>query len=301
MLRPETFALTALLALLTAIGPLSVDLYLPSLPDIARTLAATPAEAQLTLSGFLVCFALGQVVYGPISDHVGRKPILLTALAIYLAASLGCALAQSIETLIVLRGLQALGVAGVPVLARAIVRDLYRGARIGRELSLMGSIMALAPVVAPFIGGLVQSATGWRANFALMSAFGLAAIVVVMRLLPETMHRPTPGAISFSAIIQSYRMFLRNRTFLIYAAILTASYAGLFAWISGSSFALQNLYGLSPLGFGVAFGVSAGGYLVGSLLAARFVMRFGVDRVIVLGACLLAVGGLAMVADVLLR
>jgi MFS transporter, DHA1 family, multidrug resistance protein len=301
MLRPETFALTVLLALLTAIGPLSVDLYLPSLPEIARTLDASPAQVQLTLSGFLVCFALGQIVYGPMSDHVGRKPVLLTALGIYLATCLGCAFAQSIEALIVLRGLQALGVAGVPVLARAVVRDLYQGARIGRELSLMGSIMALAPVVAPLIGGIVQSAAGWRANFVLMSAFGLVAIVVVMRLLPETMHRPTTGSLSFSAIAQSYRLFLRDRTFLIYTAILTASYAGLFAWISGSSFALQNLYGLSPLGFGITFGVSAGGYLVGSLLAARFVMRLGVDRIIMLGACLLAAGGLAMVAAVLLR
>jgi DHA1 family bicyclomycin/chloramphenicol resistance-like MFS transporter len=301
MVRPETLALTALLALLTAVGPLSVDLYLPSLPEIARTLDASAAEVQLTLSGFLVCFAFGQIIYGPISDHVGRKPVLLTALGVYAAACIGCALAQSIETLIVLRALQALGVAGVPVLARAIVRDLYQGARIGRELSRMGSIMALAPIVAPLLGGIVQSTSGWRAVFAVMVAVALAAIVVVLRLLPETMNKPPAEPISFSSILRSYRVFVRNRTFLIHAAILTASYAGLFAWISGSSFTLQSLYGLSPFTFGLTFGLSAAGYLVGSLLAARFVVRLGIDRIITLGGFILASGGIAMVAAVVLE
>src|SRR4051812_8448993 len=139
MLRPDTLALTALLALLTAVGPMSVDLYLPSLPELGRVFGASVPQVQLTLSGYLLCFAIGQIVFGPISDHVGRKPVLLAALSLYVAVCLSCLFATSIEMLIALRCLQALGVAGAPVLARAIVRDLYQGVRAGRELARMGS------------------------------------------------------------------------------------------------------------------------------------------------------------------
>ncbi|HMI17448.1 MAG TPA: MFS transporter, partial [Bradyrhizobium sp.] len=189
MLRPDTMALTALLALLTAVGPMSVDLYLPSLPGLGRVFGATVPQVQLTLSGYLLCFAVGQIVFGPISDHVGRKPVLLAALSLYVAISLSCMFATSIEILIALRCLQALGVAGAPVLARAIVRDLYHGVRAGRELARMGSITALAPVVAPSLGGILQSTFGWRASFLDMAALGFCAILLVIRLLPETMKQ----------------------------------------------------------------------------------------------------------------
>src|SRR5690242_8950221 len=144
MLRPDTFALTALLALLTAIGPLSVDLYLPSLPAIAAALDATPAEVGLTISFYLVGFAAGQVACGPLSDRHGRKSVMFAAMLIYCVATLACALAPTIEVLIGARVLQALGSAGAVVLARAVVRDLYEGPRAGRELSLMAMIMGLA-------------------------------------------------------------------------------------------------------------------------------------------------------------
>src|SRR5664279_5324807 len=196
MLRPGTFALTILLAALSGIGPLSTDMYLPSLPDIARQLAASTAQVQLTISAYLIGFAVGQIFYVPLADRHGRKPVLLAALGLYCAASLVCALAPSIEVLIAARAMQALGGSGGIVLARAIVRDLYSGARAGRELSLIGAVMALAPVLAPLIGGV-------------------------------------------------------------------------FAWISGSSFVLQNLYGLSPFQFGVAFAVGSVGYMCGTIVAAK--------------------------------
>ena len=187
MLRPDTFALTALLALLTALGPLAVDMYLPSFPDIARLLSASPATVQLTLSLYMVAYAVGQIVYGPLSDRFGRIPVLRAALGIYCVASLACALAPNIELLLAARALQALGSSGAIVLARAVVRDLYSGARAGRELSLMGAIMALAPVGAPMIGGVLQSGFGWRSHFILQIAFGLIAALFVWRKLPETL------------------------------------------------------------------------------------------------------------------
>jgi DHA1 family bicyclomycin/chloramphenicol resistance-like MFS transporter len=300
MLRPDTLALTALLALLTAVGPMSVDLYLPSLPELGRVFGASVPQVQLTLSGYLLCFAIGQIVFGPISDHVGRKPVLLAALSLYVAVCLSCMFATSIEMLIALRCLQALGVAGAPVLARAIVRDLYQGVRAGRELARMGSITALAPVVAPSLGGILQSTFGWRASFLGMAALGLGAIVLVIRLLPETMRQPPKHPMSLRSIIAGYGIFLRHRTFRIYLAIVSASYGGLFAWISGSSFVLQDLYGLSPLLFGLVFAAATLGYGLGTLLAARLVVRIGIDRTIVCGGVALAAGGLAMAAAIAL-
>ena len=300
MLRPDTLALTALLALLTAVGPMSVDLYLPSLPELGRVFGASVPQVQLTLSGYLLCFAIGQIVFGPISDHVGRKPVLLAALSFYVAICLSCMFATSIEMLIALRCLQALGVAGAPVLARAIVRDLYHGVRAGRELARMGSITALAPIVAPSLGGILQSTFGWRASFLGMAALGLCAIVLVVRLLPETMKQPPKHPMSLLSIIRGYGIFLRHRTFRIYLAIVSASYGGLFAWISGSSFVLQDLYGLSPLLFGLVFAAATLGYGLGTLLAARLVVRIGIDRTIVCGGVALAAGGLAMAAAIAL-
>src|SRR5262249_45078071 len=145
MLRPDTLALTAFLALITALGPVSTDMYLPSLPEIGRLLSASPAQVQLTLSTYLIGFAVVQIVCGPFSDRYGRRPVLISALALFCAANLACAAAPGIEVLIAARTLQAMGGSGAIVVARAIVRDLYGGARAGREFSLMGSIMALAP------------------------------------------------------------------------------------------------------------------------------------------------------------
>jgi DHA1 family bicyclomycin/chloramphenicol resistance-like MFS transporter len=301
MLRPDTLALTALLALLTAVGPMSVDFYLPSLPEIGRTFAAPAPQVQLTLSGYLICFAVGQIVYGPISDQMGRKPVLLFALTLYVAVCIGCIFAASIEMLIALRCLQALGVAGAPVIARAIVRDLYHGVRAGRELARMGAITALAPVIAPTLGGVLQTGFGWQASFLGMAALGLVAALLVMRLLPETMSRPMQEPISLRAVLRSYGSFLRHRSFRIYLAIVAVSYGGLFAWISGSSFVLQDLYGLTPLLFGLIFASATLGYGVGTLIAAKLVGRIGIDRTILCGGVALAGGGLAMVVMVLLE
>src|ERR1051325_2316968 len=297
MLRPDTFALTALLSLLTALGPLAVDMYLPSFPDIARVLATEPATVQLTLSLYMVSYAIGQVIYGPLSDRYGRLPVMRTALAIYCVASLACAFAPNIEMLLLARAAPGLGSSGAIVLARAIVRDLYSGARAGRELSLMGAIMALAPVLAPMIGGVLQSAFGWRSHFVLHMAIGLTAAAVVWRKLPETMKSPT-GSLSPRAVFTGYAEIARNRAVLAYVGMLALSFAGVFAWISGSSFVLQEIYGLSALAYGLAFAAASGGYLAGTAIATRIVQPLGLDQTIGLGAAALATGGLGAVAAV---
>jgi MFS transporter, DHA1 family, multidrug resistance protein len=294
MLRPDTLALTALLALITALGPVSTDMYLPSLPDIGRLLSASAAEVQLTLSAYLVGFAVGQILYGPFSDRHGRKPVLLIALGLFSIGNLACALAPSIEMLIAARAVQALGGSGAIVVARAIVRDLYSGPRAGRELSLMGAIMAFAPIIAPLVGGVLQTAFGWRANFIVALGVGLMAAMIVWRSLPETLRRRASEPVSLLAVLRVYRGLTGNLGFLAHLGILASSFAGLFAWISGSPFVLQDLYHLSPFDFGVVFAICSVGYLIGTLIAATVVRRIGIDRTIGLGSLALAAGGLAM-------
>jgi DHA1 family bicyclomycin/chloramphenicol resistance-like MFS transporter len=298
MLQPGTFGLTLLLAMLTALGPLSMDMYLPSLPDITHVLAAPTARTQLTVSSYLIGFAVGQVVYGPLSDRYGRRPVVLAAVALYLASTLACAAARSVDPLIAARFFQGVGGSGAIVLARAIVRDLYSGVRAARELSLMGSISAFAPIVAPMIGGILQTAFGWRASFICMSIGAVVTVLVAARLLPETMRRRPGDPVSLLSMLGGYGTVLRNRAFLVYLGVLTISYAGLFAWVSGASVVLQSVYGLSPVTFGFTFALGAGGFMTGAMIATRLVMRLGLDRTIWVGVTVLAVGGMALAAAV---
>ena len=300
MLRPGTFALTALLAAMTAIGPLTTDMYLPSLPDIAQKLGASTSQTQLTVSSYLIGFAIGQIIYGPISDRHGRKPVLGVALALYCIATLACALSNSIEMLIIARAIQALGSSGGIVLARAIVRDLYSGVRAGRELSLIGAVMALAPVLAPLVGGVLQTGFGWRSVFYVLASVGLVGAAIVIPQMPETLTRRATEPISFSSMLRSYRVVARNPAYLAHVGLAATSFSGLFGWISGSSFVLQYLYGLTPFQFGNAFAVGSVGYMIGTTLAVRQVMKLGIDATLGLGCAAMALGGLGMVASVML-
>ena len=295
MLRPGTFALTLLLSMITALGPLTVDMYLASLPEIGRLLVAPASQVQLTISFYLIGFALAQLLYGPFSDRHGRKPVLMVALSIYLVATLACALAPTIETLIAARFIQAVGGSGSIVLARAVVRDIYDGVRVGRELSRMAAIMALAPLVAPLIGGVLQTLFGWRSNFVVLLGAGAIAMSMVWFLLPETLRMRAPEPVSIPSTLRSYRRFLSNHSFVVHLGIVTCCMGGLFAWISTATFVLQDIFGLSALAFGIAFAVASSGYLIGTAIAARFVMRWGGGRTMGFGSAGMALGGVATI------
>ncbi len=296
LLRPETLALTATLAMLTSLGPLSTDMYLPALPAITAGLSTSVAGTQLTLSVFLVGFACGQFLYGPMSDRFGRKPVLMTGLAIFIAATLACIVAPSIETLIVARFVQAVGASGPIVLARAIVRDLYEGPRAGRELSRMGTIMGVVPAIAPILGGVVHELLGWRAVFAAILVFGVVLAAVVGSGLPETLKARSPAPISPRSILQGFATLLRHPTYRVYVLLSALTYSGLFAFISGSSFVLQQGYGLSEIAFAWSFALMVAGFISGTLVAQRVVGRRGLDGTIALGVACQASGGIAMVA-----
>ena len=301
MKRPNTLALTLCLSFLSTLGPFSLDMYLPSLPDIGRSLQASTLEVQLTISSYLFGSAVGQIFYGAVSDRLGRRPVLLWALVFYSIITTACAVASSVAVLITLRFVQGVGVAGIMVLARAIVRDISSGVRAGRELSLMGSITGLAPIIAPVIGGSLQVWFGWRANFVLLLLFASTIGSVAGLWLPETLRHPIKTPFSFVAMAALYRSVALHRGFLSYLAILTFGIAGLFAWLSGASVIMQGaLYGLSPFVFGATFAIGSAGYVLGTFIAARAMVRFGLDFVIGVGTAAMAVGGLSMAAVIAL-
>jgi DHA1 family bicyclomycin/chloramphenicol resistance-like MFS transporter len=295
-LSADTLAMTATLAMLTSLGPLSTDMYLPALPAIAEGLGTTIAGAQLTLSAFLLGFACGQFLYGPVSDRIGRRPVLAFGLGLFLIATLACIVAPNIETLTIARFVQAVGASAPIVLARAIVRDLYEGPRAGRELSRMGTIMGLVPAIAPVLGGVIHVAFGWRAVFVAILVAGIVLTIVVVRHLPETLRSRESAPLSLKAILAGFGVLLRHPTYRVYVGLSALTYCGLFAFISGSSFVLQGVYGLSELAYGFSFGFVVIGYIGGTLIAQRVVGTRGLDGTIGLGVACLAGGGVAMLA-----
>ena len=293
-LDPRSGRVAVLLTGLVALGPLSTDLYLPSLPSLVRVFQADVASVQLTLSVFLVGFALSQLAYGPLSDRFGRRPLLLAGLAVYLAASIACALATSIAMLIVARFFQALGGCCGPVLGRAIVRDLHGVQRAARMLAYISAATALAPAIGPIIGGYLEVGFGWRSNFVALTIFGGVVLLAVSALLSETNEHPNPHATQLRVLIANYREVLIHRSFLGYTLCVAFSYSWLFAFISGSSFVLIDVLHVAPEHFGYWFLVAVAGYMSGTLSAGRLTMRLGIDRMISLGTLLGALSGSVM-------
>lgn len=294
-LQPGSIALTAVLAMLTALGPLSTDMYLPSLPAIGDYFTVPQTSVQLTLSLFLAGFAIGQIIYGPLSDRLGRKPVLIGGLALFLVATVACAMAPSITLLIVARFAQAVGACAAIVLARAIVRDLFDGSEAARMLSMMGALMGLVPAVAPVLGGVLETQFGWRASFLLAAILACCLLAIVALLLPETLSTEHRGRLSFSRMLKDFLGLSRDATFLRYAGAVCLGYAGLFAFISGSSFVLQRHYGLSELQFGFAFSVCVFGYIGGTLAGVRLGKTHDIPRLLFAGTVALAAGGVLMV------
>lgn len=285
-IKAESLLVAALLTLAVGLGPLSTDLYLPSLPAIGGYFGRSVADVQLTLSIFLVGFAVSQLIYGPLSDRFGRRPVMLSGLGIFLAASVLSAFAWSLEVLIVARFLQSLGVCAGPVLGRAVVRDVYGPERAAKVLSYMASAMALAPAIGPVVGGLLESAFGWRANFWALGAIGLFLFAAIGLVLPETNRFRDSMAIRPGRIVGNFATLLRHQSYLGYALLVTFSYAGIFTFISGSSFLLIGALHLSPAAYGFSFAAMVAGYIVGTLVSGRFGQRIGPQRLLAAGVLL---------------
>jgi len=295
-LAPESRGVGALLVGLVAMMAISTDLYLPSLPSIARDFGVDVAAAQLTLSAFMLGIAAGQVVVGPLSDRFGRRPVLVAATACYALASVACALAPGIDALVASRVVQALGACAGGVVGRAVVRDVHGREGAARVLALIGSAMAIMPAIGPILGGFVEAWAGWRWNFAILASFGAALSVLVWAGLPETNARRDPGATNPARMARNFSTILSSREFLSFAAVAAASYGGMFAFISGSSFVFVDGLGTGPEVYGLYFALVVAGYFAGTQLAAWMTMRHGIEAMLRAAGLIMLAGGVAMLA-----
>jgi len=284
-------AVNLLLTGLVAFQAISTDLYLASLPTMVQVFATSEAKVQLTLSVFLLGSALMQLAYGPISDRFGRRPVLRVAIALYVAASLACAMAPTIEALIFFRLMQAVGSCAGVTLGRAVARDLYSPVVAARVLAYMASAMAIAPIVGPMLGSWMTVHLGWQANFLFLAGFGAICLIGLYTLLDETNLHPDPHAIAPKRIVANYLSLLGDRVFLGYALAVTLAYCGIFSFISGSSFTLIDVLGLPTEYFGFCFGAAAAGYSIGALTAGKLIQRFGIERMVTAGTLISAVFG----------
>ncbi len=283
--------LIALLGVLSAAGPLSTDMYLPSLPSIGADFGVGVGRTQLTLSAFLFGFAVGQMICGPIADRFGRRPTLIVGFGLYTLTSLVCLFAPNIETLIGLRFVQAMGASVGAAITRAIVRDLFDAEGAARTLSHMATVMALVPAAAPLAGGAMQVAFGWRANFAAMTLFGGLAVLLTVFKLTETLRAPDPTATNPGRILSNFARMLAHRQYLGCALSGTFSFCGLFAFISGSSFVLIGVFGVPEQHFGFYFGAPVVGYITGTQLGGKMTRHHTVNAILGRGVTVVALAG----------
>ncbi|MEU5904448.1 multidrug effflux MFS transporter [Micromonospora sp. NPDC047467] len=269
MTNRQRAQLVLVLGALVAIGPLTIDMYLPALPAITSGLETTETAVQLTLTGTLVGLALGQLLLGPLSDVIGRRKPLLAGLVLHIVASVLCVFAPDIAVLGVLRVLQGLGVAASAVVATAIVRDLFSGSSFARIFSRLMLVMGIAPILAPTLGSAMLGWTDWRGVFAALAVLGVLLIIVAALRLPETLPTARRRRGGVGATLRDYRRLLNDRAFVGLVLVAGLAMAALFAYVSGSSFVLQEQYGLDEQEFGIAFGAGA----VGLIAATQFNVR----------------------------
>ncbi|MEK9970360.1 MAG: multidrug effflux MFS transporter [Ferrovibrio sp.] len=287
--QPSVFILVAM----SALGPLALNIFMPSMPGLARELAVDYGTVQFTLTLFLIGLGLAQLVYGPISDRWGRRPVLLFGLGVYCAGSIACALAPTIAWLMLGRGLQAIGGCAGLVLGRAIIRDLYERDRSAAMIGYVTMAMSLAPMLAPALGGYLDTLFGWRSSFAFCSLAGTAVFVWVILTLPETLSQRGLGE-GAAALVRGYSLLLRSPVFCGYV-LQTAFTSGVFfAFISGAPFVVVTVMGEPASSYGLWFIVVSLGYLTGNFFTGRFSARLGVDRMLVFGALIQLFGTSAL-------
>lgn len=290
--RLTLITLTALVAL----GPLSTDFYLPALPSIARYFGVAEAHAQATLSAFLIGFAGAILVYGPLSDRFGRRPVLAGGIIIFTLASLGCMLAESIGMLVLFRFLQALGACAGPVISRAMVRDIVGASGAARVFSYLSAAVALAPAIAPIVGGFLADEFGWRACFAALTLYGLLGLAAMFFVLKETNTERDLTAANPLAWFRIYGSLVKHRGYFGYVLAATFGYSGIFCFISGSSFVFIDVLGVPPKYFGFCFGVFVIGYIIGATTGGRLAKRVAPAQMVGIGSLIALLSAVALVA-----
>jgi DHA1 family bicyclomycin/chloramphenicol resistance-like MFS transporter len=293
---------TTLLWLVTGclmLQPLSTDLYLASLPSMAGDFGVAPAAVQHTLSLFVIGFGTAQLVSGPLSDRFGRRPVLIGGLTVYLLSSAACALAPGLGWLVAARFAQAIGCCTGVVVARAIIRDAYTPAEGARVLARASSLLSLAPILGPVLGGYLQVAFGWRAAFVALALAGLAVWIAALRRMKESNSNPNPDAMRVGSLGRSYLDVARTPEFWAYALPGAISYATIFAFISGTPFVLIKVLGVPISHYGYYFAIGVLGYLGGTILCRRLLGRIGLQRALLIGTAIGMAGGVGFLLLVL--
>lgn len=298
--RRQRAGLVLLLGALVALGPFTIDMYLPAFPDVAADLATTEAAIQLTLTATMIGFGLGQLILGPLSDAVGRKVPLLAATAIHVLASVSVIFAQDVTAVMIGRVFQGIGAAGAAVVAMAMVRDLFSGQKLIRTLARMALVTGLAPVLAPVIGAQVLSFVQWRGVFVVLAAYGLVVTVIAGIALAETLPADRRGAFEWRVVSGRYRVLIADRTFLGVLLVGSMVFSALFSYLSSSSFILQDGYGLTSQQFAFVFGINAVGLVVCNQVGARLMRRLAPRAVMTFGLTVMAIGALALLTSALM-
>ena len=284
---------TGWLALVLVILPLfGVDLMLSSMPVFGRELGAGVTATQATLSVFALGFALMHLILGPLADRYGRRPCLFVGLVLFTGASVACALAPSIETLIAARFVQALGAGAGPLIARAVIRDVYGAEGAGRMMGFVMGLFGVGAIVTPILGGLVVDALGWRANFYVAAGYGALLLAASAALLPETMPAHAPGAV-LARFGRGFGTLLADRRFIVVTAGGCLIASAMFTWIAGSSFVVQSVFGHSATVHGLVYAATVAGFVAMSLFSARLAPRLGSYRLLAIGSVVAAAGGVA--------
>lgn len=258
-----------LMGALTAIGPFAIDMYLPAFPTIAANLGVPRGDVERTLAAYLIGLALAQVFYGPMADRYGRKPPLMVGLALFMVASLGCALAGSVQALTSWRVLQAMGGAAGIVIPRAVIRDHYETHEAARAMSLLMLIMGLAPILAPLAGGQLLGIASWRSLFWVMLAGGVMLMTAVVLIMKESLAPERVVPLRLGTIVQNYRALFAHRGFMAHSLAGGFGQAGMFAYIIGSPRVFIELYGVDPKYYGLLFGTNALSLIICSQISAR--------------------------------
>ena len=285
--------LLALMAALMGFGSISTDLYLPAMPTMARELGGSAGSVEWTISGYLIGFSLGQLLWGPIGDRYGRRLPVAAGLVLFVVGSAGCAMAGSMPGIIGWRVVQALGACASVVLARAMVRDLYAGARAAQMMSTLITVMAVAPLVGPLIGGQVLAVAGWRAIFWLLVVVG-AATLVALFTVPETLPPERRRTEPLGRALLGYGSLLQDPALLAYIGVGGFFYGGMFAFIAGSPFAYVTFYRVPPQAYGLLFALGIVGVMAANTINARLVTRIGSDRLMRWGTLSAALAGLVL-------
>jgi MFS transporter, DHA1 family, multidrug resistance protein len=279
-MRISPLRIAVVLGVLSAIGPLAIDMYLPALPSIGQSLGTSVTAVQISLLVYFFSLGIGQAIYGPLSDQIGRKPPMYFGLVLFIASSIGCALAPNIQILIVSRFFQGLGACAAMVIPRAIVRDLHTGTAAVKLMARLMLVFSVSPLLAPLAGSLLTAWHSWRSVFWVITLLGLSTLAMLSFRFPETRPVAKERKVNLSKLMTTYGPLLRDRTFLQFVAIGALGISSFFLYLANSSFVLINYYGLTPIKYSIAFSLNAVAFIGAAQVADKLGKRFGLVEVL---------------------